>query len=137
MVNTIDIFYRKKDKGVVISGIAPVLYPKLRTNFRKNPTDPTQIMTGIFDISNEKLDPQLLLNQKCKAICDIVIEEIFKGVKPSIQVKVDTIIIIENCEVPRRLFLENSDIEQNSESNSDDIKTVSYTHLTLPTIYSV
>ena len=115
-----DIFYRKKDKGVIVPAVAPVLYPKLRTSFRKSSTDPIKIITGIFDKLNEKINHQLLFNQKCKAICDIVIEEIFKGVKPSIQAKVDTIIIIENCEIPRRLFLESSDIDQSSESDNDD-----------------
>jgi len=113
-----DIFYRKKDKGIIIAGVAPVLYPKLRTSFRKALTDPIKIITGIFNKSNEKIDPQLLFNQKCKTMCDIVIEEIFKGVKPSIQVKIDTIIIIENCDVPRRLFFEDLDT-QKFESNSE------------------
>ena len=120
LINTMDIFYRKKDKGIIIPEVAPVLYPKLRINFRKSPADPIKITTRIFNKANEKIDPQILFNQKCRAMCDIVVEEIFKGVKPSIQVKIDTIIIIENCDVPRRLFLEDSDIDQSSENDDNE-----------------
>jgi len=116
LVNTMDIFYRKKDKGVIIPGVAPVLYPKLRTGFRKS----VPITTGIFDKYDAKIDPQLLFNQRCKVICDLIIEEIFKGVKPSLQFRLDTIIVVEICKIPRRLFLENSDIEQGSESDNND-----------------
>ena len=41
MLNNMDIFYRKKDKGEIIPGRAPVLYPKLRTAFRKTNKKPS------------------------------------------------------------------------------------------------
>ena len=56
MVNNMDIFYRKKDKGQIIPGIPPILYPRLRTAFRENKNDPLKITTGIYDINNEEID---------------------------------------------------------------------------------
>ena len=35
-VDMMDIFYRKKDKGQLVSGASPILYPKLQTKFGKN-----------------------------------------------------------------------------------------------------
>ena len=35
-VDMMDIFYRKKDKGQLVSGVPPTLYPKLQTKFGKN-----------------------------------------------------------------------------------------------------
>ena len=114
MVNNMDIFYRKKDKGQIIPGIPPILYPRLRTAFRENKNDPLKITTGIYDINNDEIDYSSIFNQKCKVVVDLIVDSIFIGVKPSIQMKIDTIIVVQKFENIRRLYIEN--IQEDNEN---------------------
>lgn len=118
MVNNMDIFYRKNDKGKTAPGISPILYPKLRTAFRRNKNDPLKITTGIYDTNNKKIDALSILNQRCKIVADLIIDNIFIGVKPSIQMKVDSIIVIQKFENVRRLYAEDID-DENEETNEN------------------
>jgi len=106
MVNNMDIFYRKKDKGQIIPGVSPLLYPKLRTAFRRNKNDPLNITTGIYDTNNDEIDYSSIFNQKCKVVVDLVVDNIFIGVKPSIQMKIDSFIVVQKFENIRRLCIE-------------------------------
>jgi len=106
-VDQMDIFYRKKDKGVVLPDIPPTLYPRLFTSYEKsrNPDVPPKIVTGFFDSNNEPIDPESLINGRCKVVCDIGIDNIYIGAKPSIQVKVNDVIVVDRFARQRRLFV--------------------------------
>ena len=108
-VDVMDIFYRKKDEGVVVAGLAPVLYCKLLTQFEKN-RDPSRlptITTGFFDRNDDPIDPLTLQGKRCKVIGDIVIDNIYVGAKPSIQVRLNDVIVTEQFARKRRLVAAN------------------------------
>jgi len=105
-VDQMDIFYRKKDKGVVLPDIPPTLYPRLLTSYEKSrdPPVPPKIVTGFFDSDDEPIDPMTLVNERCRVVCDIGIDNIYIGAKPSIQVKVNDVLVINRFARQRRLF---------------------------------
>jgi len=109
-----DIVFRKKDKGQIIPRVPPILYSRLKTAFRENKNDPPKITTGIYDINNNELDCSSIFNQKCKVVVDLIVNSIFIGVKPSIQMKIDTIIVVQKFEHVRRLYVEN--IQEDNEN---------------------
>ena len=67
-----------------------------------------------YDINNEEIDYSSIFNQKCKVVVDLIVDGIFIGVKPSIQMKIDTIIVVQKFENVRRLYVEN--IQENNEN---------------------
>ncbi len=75
--------YYKKDKGKIVEGSGPVLYPKVLQN-KKNDT----ISTPFCDENGVDIDPMSLLNKSCYATAAIKIESIFIGAKISLQIKV-------------------------------------------------
>ena len=107
-VDQMDIFYRKKDKGVILPDIPPTMYPRLLTSYEKSraPNVPPKIITGFYDSNDEPIDPKTLINERCKVVCDIGIDNIYIGAKPSIQVKVNDVIVIDRFSRERRLFLD-------------------------------
>jgi len=106
VVDQMDIFYRKKDKGIVLPDTPPTMYPRLLTSFQKsrNPNIPPKIITGFFDSDDEPIDPMTLVNERCRVVCDIGIDNIYIGAKPSIQVKVNDVLVIDRFARQRRLF---------------------------------
>ena len=105
-VDQMDIFYRKKDKGIVLPDTPPTMYPRLLTAFEKSrdPQVPPRIVTGFFDSDDEPIDPSTLINSRCKVVCDIGIDNIYIGAKPSIQLKVNDVIVHDRFARQRRLF---------------------------------
>jgi hypothetical protein len=70
----------------------------------RSPNDPPRIVTGFFDSEDEPIDPTKLINSRCKVVCDIGIDNIYIGAKPSIQVKVNDVIVLDRFARQRRLF---------------------------------
>lgn len=105
-VDQMDIFYRKKDKGLILPDIPPTLYPKLVTAYEKsrNPSVPPKIVTGFYDSDDEPIDPIALINERCRVVCDVCLDNIYIGAKPSIQVKVNDVIVVDRFTRRRRLF---------------------------------
>ena len=60
------------------------------------------------------IDYSSIFNQKCKVVVDLIVDSIFIGVKPSIQMKIDTIIVVQKFENIRRLYVEN--IQEDNEN---------------------
>ena len=86
----INPIYRKKEKGVIVPGKSPMLYPKLKrkgdlfvTIFNKNDNS----YTPDTDVSVENVNPIELLNVKMNTKCQLHIESIFIGAKISLQLK--------------------------------------------------
>ena len=101
-VDMMDIFYRKKDKGQLVSGVPPTLYPKLQTKFAN-----LEITTEFRDINDEPINPYDLLGVRCLAAGNIVIDNIFivSEKKPLIQLKLDEAIITHQFKKVSRLRL--------------------------------
>ena len=101
-VDMMDIFYRKKDKGQLVSGASPILYPKLQTKFGN-----LEITTEFRNINDELINPYDLLGVRCQAAGNIVIDNIFiaSEKKPLIQLKLDEAIITHQFKKVSRLRL--------------------------------
>ena len=104
-VDMMDIFYRKKDKGQLISGASPILYPKLQTKFGKNRC--IEITTDFRSINDEVINPYDILGVRCMAAGNIVLDNIFivSEKKPIIQLKLDEVIITDQFKRMSRLRL--------------------------------
>ena len=81
--NMNSFIYRKKEKGKVIEGVGPVLYPKLIESKKNN-----KIITCMFNERGEEIDPMSLIGKFCWVKAAIKIESIYVGAKISLQVKV-------------------------------------------------
>lgn len=78
--------YRKREKGKVVEGKSPCLYPKVIVN-KKN--GDLKINTFFVDANtNEDIDPMTLINKRMNCVCAIKIESIFVGRTISLQFKV-------------------------------------------------
>ena len=113
--------YYKKDKGKIVEGTGPVLYPKVLQN-KKNDT----ISTPFCDENGVDIDPMSLLNKSCYATAAIKIESIFIGAKISLQIKVYEAEVKMFDSAPKRLLRKPQTSEsvvmtQPSQSSSDDI----------------
>ena len=107
-VDMMDIFYRKKEKGQLVSGVPPTLYPKLQTKFEKTKRDgPPEIITEFRNVNDELINPNDQLGVRCRAIGNIMIDNIYVASekKPSIQQKLDEVIITEQFKRVIRLRL--------------------------------
>lgn len=81
--NMNSFIYRKKEKGKVIEGVGPVLYPKLIESKKNN-----KIVTSIFNERGQEIDAMSLVGKYCWVKAAIKIESIYVGAKISMQVKV-------------------------------------------------
>jgi hypothetical protein len=77
--------YYKKDKGKVVEGTGPVLYPRLIASKKNNVS---RILTLIYDENGIEIDPMSIIGKYCYTTACIKIESIFIGTKISLQVKV-------------------------------------------------
>ena len=105
-VDMMDIFYRKKENGQLVSGVPPTLYPKLQTKFEKTKRDgPPEIITEFRNVNDELINPNDQLGVRCRAIGNIMIDNIYvaSAKKPSIQLKLDEVIITEQFKRVSRL----------------------------------
>ena len=104
-VDMMDIFYRKNDKGQLVSGASPILYPKLQTKFGKNRC--IEITTDFRSINDEVINPYDILGVRCMAAGNIVLDNIFivSEKKPIIQLKLDEVIITDQFKRMSRLRL--------------------------------
>ena len=106
LVDMMDIFYRKKDKGQLLSSVPPppTLYPKLQSKFEK--TKRPEIITEFRNVNDELINPNDQLGVRCRAVGNIMIDNIFvaSAKKPSIQLKLDEVIISEQFKKVNRLL---------------------------------
>lgn len=111
LVDMMSIFYRKHDKGQPICGYAPTLYPKLYTKFQKTriPGSKPEILTGFYTKANSPIDPTTLVGVKCNVIGEIIIDNIYIGSSPYMQVKLNDAIVVDQFSKQRRLFMTDDD----------------------------
>ena len=91
--------YYKKEKGKIVDGAGPVLYPKVLQN-KKTDT----ITTPFCDENGKDIDPMTLLNKRCWSKAVIKIESIFIGAKISLQIKVYEAQVKMLDSAPKRLL---------------------------------
>ena len=77
--------YRKKDKGKIVEGKSPCLYPKLSIAKKDGEIN---INTFFVDENGDDLNPMNLIGKRMNCTCSIKIESIFVGRTISLQVKV-------------------------------------------------
>lgn len=126
--DSMDIFYRKKDEGIIVPGAAPTMYPKLFTAYgKKDINAPPKITTEFYDMNDEPIDPLSLIGVKAKIIAAITVRDIYIGVTPSIQLKVNDAIVVEKLDKRRRLLTipirdskMQSVLTKDTESNSEE-----------------
>ena len=75
--------YWKRDKGKIVEGTGPTLYPKLIESKKTN-----KIITRFFDADDNDIDAMSLNGKYCWVKAAIKIESIFVGAKIALQVKV-------------------------------------------------
>ena len=108
LVDMMELFYRKKDKGVIVEGLPPTLYPKLQTKFEKvKGNNPPEIITDFRNMEDDPVNPKEQMGVRCKAVGNTLIDNIFIGSKkkPSIQLKLDEVVITEQFKKVSRLRL--------------------------------
>ena len=76
--------YYKREKGKIVEGRGPTLYPKLLVSKKENPP---KILTGFQDANDDEIDPLTLLGKYCWITAAVKVESIFIGAKISPQIK--------------------------------------------------
>jgi len=77
--------YWKREKGKIVEGRGPTLYPKLICSRKENPP---KILTPFEDeASGDDIDPKTLIGKYCYLTSAVKLESIFCGAKVSPQVK--------------------------------------------------
>jgi len=114
--------YYKKEKGVVVPGTGPVLYPKLIV--RK---DGQSCVTSFTDSHHTHHDHKSLLNKRMHVRCALKLDSIFVGAKVSLQFKVFEVNYkLVNTGGPTRLLADlpvqiSADVEHNNGEDDDAI----------------
>lgn len=104
-----DIFWRKRDEsdGEPMKGVPPTMYPKVYTAFTK--VGPPKITTEFYEIDPKTGEDVLIEDPlaigKAKVEAAIVVRDIYVGAKPSIQLKVNDVTVIERMNARRRRLL--------------------------------
>lgn len=99
--DTMDVFYHKREDGELVIGAPPTLYAKMFT--KKNGND-LEITTQFYrQPEDELMDPKTLIGVQAKVVAAIFIKDIYVGVKPSIQIKVNDVNVIEIIQRKRML----------------------------------
>lgn len=91
------VLYWKKDKGKVVEGTGPTLYPKLISMKKDN-----KIISMFFNTKGVSVDPMTIVGTRCLVTAAIKVESIFIGSKISLQVKLyeATVELLENSMKP-------------------------------------
>jgi hypothetical protein len=91
MVDCMKIFYRKRDKetGKIMDNMAPTMYPKLLMKYSTNKSLPPAIDTKFYDIDDEEVVAETLIGTRCMVQAAVVVDNLYIGAKPSIQMKIN------------------------------------------------
>lgn len=89
------VLWWKKEKGVVVPGSGPTLYPKLITSKSKpkkgvvnQEPEKMKIVSELFsESSGDNLDPLTLIGKHCLTVGEIKFESIYIGTKITLQIK--------------------------------------------------
>jgi hypothetical protein len=121
-IKRMSIMYRKKERGRIVEGLAPTLYPKLLTKYEKIKRDgPPEITTGFYDEDDEPIEASDLVGCRCKAIGAVVIDNIYiGGGRFSIQLKLNDVIITKQFRGPTRLLESNKSAKPSVVVNLDE-----------------
>lgn len=105
-IKRMSIMYKKKERGKIVEGLAPTLYPKLLTKYEKVKTgSPPEITTGFYTEDDDTIDPVTLIGVRCKAIGAVIVDNIYiGGGRFSIQLKLNDVIITKQFRGPSRLL---------------------------------
>ena len=112
--------YRKRDKGKIVEGKSPCLYPKLIVSKKDGNMN---INTFFVDSSSgEDISPTSLLNKRMNCTCSLKIESIFVGRTISLQVKVyECVVDLLETGMKRLLSVQKPSIQiENVETDDGD-----------------
>ncbi|AAV91123.1 unknown protein [Grouper iridovirus] len=98
LIDMMSVFYRKMEDGVPVPDRSPVLYPKLL----KAASAAGVCGTGFYKIVKGKEVKIPIVKDKCRVVCDFLIDSVFLGAKPSIQIKLVDVLVVENIGVRRK-----------------------------------
>ena len=107
LVDEMTIMYQKSVKGVPQLGTAPSIYPKVMSKFGGGPED---FVTGFYRFRDSREEEIAPIREMCMVVADLIVESIYVGAKPSIQLKIaDVFVIRQYGSKIRTMFLENLD----------------------------
>lgn len=116
-VDKMDVFFRKRVEGVIVDGVAPVMYPKLYT--RRNDKK-LEIESKFYDTNDEKKSAEEFIGKRMTVVTSVVVDNIFIGARPSIQLRVKECIVMNSVFEERELFLPKTVCAVNEKSVFDD-----------------
>lgn len=121
LVDLMKMYWLKKDNGKVVAGASPVLYPKLLKKFEKTRVSgmKPEIMTGFYDTSNAQIEASTLVGKRFQAIGELVVDHVYIGSKPSIQLKLNDVIVVKQFSKERRLFYESTTPKSTADNVSE------------------
>ena len=75
----------------MVIGATPIMYPKLLTKYEpvRNPETPPEITSNFYDLKDNKILPDELMGSRCSIIAAVTVKDIYIGVIPSIQLKLN------------------------------------------------
>jgi len=85
-IDSMKIFYKKEDR-------APTMYPKLLTEFRKDPSCPLEISTEFYDENVMPINPIDFIGERCNVVGTVIFDNIYIGKKPSIQLRINEVLV--------------------------------------------
>ena len=107
--------YYKREKGKIVEGRGPTLYPKLITSRKENPP---KILTPFYDQdTGENLNPRSLIGKYCHVTAAVKIESIYVGARISPQVKLYEAEIKLAQNKSRRLLARNTTVSKITQEN--------------------
>ena len=107
--------YYKREKGKIVEGRGPTLYPKLITSRKENPP---KILTQFYDQdTGENLNPRTLIGKYCHVTAAVKIESIYVGARISPQVKLYEAEIKLAQNKSRRLLARNTTVSKITQEN--------------------
>lgn len=126
--------YQKKEKGKIVEGSGPILYPKVsyKKNFGKKTNDKSvlksieNIDTIFFNEKGKDVDPLAILGKHCYVRASIQIDNIFVGAKIALQIKIHEAQVELVGGPPKRLL--SRPVVQDSDSKDDETNDFSQTN---------
>jgi hypothetical protein len=106
LTENMEVLHYKLDNGQIVDGSVPTLYPKLLTAYKKDKSDdsPPKITTEFYNMESENLDPLHFIGRRAYVIAAIIVKNIYIGAKPSIQLKVNDVLVTRESGARKRLI---------------------------------
>lgn len=118
--SNLNVFYRKLDKGHLIPGVAPVLYPRLYTSKRNGESGDLTVTTKFVDDKYRELKIHQLIGKRCHMQCDIIFDNIYIGQTTKMQFKVNEAVVSMFSDERRSFLIGNNKPASACDDDDDD-----------------